>query len=379
MKLLPLFIFWCLWFIVYSTRTVFSPILPLIEDSLFLTHGKAGGLFASLSIGYSLTLLMANRLASLCGFKKTVVIGFVGICLVFFGFQWTESYFSFHILFFLIGATTGTYIPSILPIITETYDDKHWGKAIGFHDSAASLSIFAAPILMAFGLNYFSWKRLLLILGIISLILPTFFWKVSIEPKHEMSRKRVRYIDLLKRRTTWIMGILWIFASACCVGTYSILPLYLVKGRGIDFGVANTLFGISRIGGIFASIFVGFLIDRYGYRRMLALSQITAGLSTLGLSLASTLPLIMITLILQATLSLTFFPVGLASLSKLTPLSERSLTIGVIVSFGVIFGMGISPFLLGLTADYFNFQAGIFCLGILTTLSSLLIRFLEGE
>ncbi len=377
MKYLPLFIFWCLWFIVYSTRTVFSPILPLIEDTLFLTHGKAGGLFTSLSIGYSLTLLMANRLASVWGFKKTVVIGFVGICLVFFGFQWTESYFSFHILFFLLGATTGTYIPSILSIITETYDHKHWGKAIGFHDSAASLSIFAVPILMAFGLNYLSWKRLLLIFGIASLILPTFFWKVSIEPKHEASRQRGRYIDLLKSRTTWVMGILWIFASASCIGVYSILPLYLIKGRGIEFSVANTLFGISRIGGIFASIFIGFLTDRYGYRRMLILSQITAGLSTIGLSLASALPLIMITLILQATLSLTFFPVGLVSLSKLTPLSERSLTIGVIVSFGMIFGMGISPFLLGLIADYFNFQTGIFWLGILTTLSSFGVRFLR--
>jgi NNP family nitrate/nitrite transporter-like MFS transporter len=379
MKLFPLFIFWCLWFIVYSTRTVFSPILPLIEDALFLTHGKAGGLFTSLSIGYSFSLLMASRLASVWGFKKTVVIGFVGICLVFFGFQWIESYFSFHILFFFLGATTGAYIPSILPIITETYDHKHWGKAIGFHDSAASLSIFAVPILMAFGLNYVSWKRLLLIFVIISLILPTFFWKVSIEPKHEASRQRGRYIDLLKNRTTWFMGILWIFASASCVGVYSILPLYLIKGRGIEFSIANNLFGVSRIGGIFASILVGFLFDRYGYRRMLMLSQITAGLSTIGLSLASSLPLIMTTLILQATLSLTFFPVGLAALSKLTSLSERSMMIGLIVSFGIIFGVGISPFLLGLIADHFDFQTGIFGLGVLTTFSSLFIRYLEEK
>jgi MFS family permease len=379
MRLFPLFIFWCLWFLSYSTRSAFSPILPLVEDSLALSHGEAGGLFTSLSIGYCLTLLIANRLASAWGFKKTVVIGFVGIFLVFLGFQWTESYFSFHILFFLLGAATGTYIPSILPIITETYDHKHWGKAIGFHDSAASLSIFAVPILIAFGLNYLSWRKILLILGIVSLILPIFFWEVSIEPKHEMSRQRGRYIDLLKKRTTWVMGILWIFASASCVGVYSILPLYLIKGRGIDFGVANTLFGISRIGGVFASIFIGFLIDRYGYRRMLILCQLTAGLSTIGLSLASSLPLIMITLILQATLSLTFFPVGLATLSKLTPLSELSLTIGVILSFGVIFGMGVSPFLLGLTADYLNFQTGIFWLGVLTTFSSLLVRLLGEE
>ena len=45
MKYLPLFIFWCLWFIVYSTRTVFSPILPLIEDTLFVDHLKCRWLY----------------------------------------------------------------------------------------------------------------------------------------------------------------------------------------------------------------------------------------------------------------------------------------------------------------------------------------------
>jgi len=45
MKLLPLFIFWCLWFLNFSTRTIFSPILPLIEDNLSLSHGAAGVIY----------------------------------------------------------------------------------------------------------------------------------------------------------------------------------------------------------------------------------------------------------------------------------------------------------------------------------------------
>jgi MFS family permease len=141
MKVLPLFIFWGLWFLNFSTRTIFSPILPLIEDTLSLSHGEAGGLFTSLSIGYSIALLVIGRFVSVWGYKRMVVMGFMGVGLIFFIFQWAESYLTFHILFFLIGIATGTYIPSILPIITETYDPSHWGKVIGFHDSAASLSI----------------------------------------------------------------------------------------------------------------------------------------------------------------------------------------------------------------------------------------------
>jgi MFS family permease len=205
------------------------------------------------------------------------------------------------------------------------------------------------------------------------------FWKVSIEPKKETSRQESHYVDLFKRKPVWIMGLLWIFSTASNMGVYSILPLYLIKEQGIGFDIANTLFGISRIGGIFISIFVGFLADRYGYRAMLMASLLTTGLSTIALSLSSTLTLILITLILQATFSLAFFPIGLVTISKLTPLSERSMATGVIISIGMIFGAGLTPFLLGLIADHFNFQVGIFGLGVLTTLSSLSVRFLGEE
>jgi len=101
------------------------------------------------------------------------------------------------------------------------------------------------------------------------------------------------------------------------------------------------------------------------------------GLATIGLSLSTTLSQISITLIIQATLSLAFFPVGLATISKLTPLSERSMATGVIVSIGVIFGFGGTPFLLGLIADHFNFKIGILGLGVITTISSFGVRFLK--
>jgi len=377
MKLLPLFIFWSLWFLNFSTRSAFSPILPLVEDSLSLSHGEAGGLFTSYSIGYSVTLFVTGRFGSVWGYKRTVVFGFMCIGLVFIALQWAESYSTFHILFLLLGVASGTYLPSILPILTETYDYRHWGKVIGLHESAASFSIFAIPVLVAFGLHFLSWRRLLLVLGIASLLLPIYFWKVSVEPKKEASRQESHTIDLFKKRPVWIMGLLWIFATASCLGIYSILPLYLIKERGIDLYLANTLFGISRVGGIFVSISMGFLTDRYGYQTMLKWSLLMTGLTTVSLSLSSTLPLILITLILQATLSLAFFPVGLAAISKLTSLSERSMAIGVIISIGVIFGMGGTPLLLGVIADHLNFHVGILWLGILTSLSSLTVRFLE--
>ncbi len=377
MSLLPLFIFWCLWYLNFSTRTIFSPILPLIEDTLILSHGKAAGLFISLSVGYSISLLAVGRLTLAWGYKRIVAIGFWGVGLVFFGFQFFESYLSFHFLFFLIGFWTGTYIPSILPIITETYEPRNWGKAIGLHDSAASFSIFTIPILMAYGLPFFSYKTLLLILGALTLIFPFFFLRVSVEPRKEPLKKGEGYLHLFQKRMIWIMILLWILSSGSSMGVYSILPLYLVKERGVEFELANTLLGISRAGGMAVPILIGFLVDRYGYQTILFLSLLLTGLSTIGLSLSSHLTLIFFFLILQAFLSLGFFPVALATISKLASLSNRSMALGVIMSVGVAFGMGLVPFLLGLTADHFNFRVGIFCLGSLTFFSSFSVRLLK--
>ena len=377
MKLLPLFVFWCLWFLNYSTRVCFSPILPLMEDNLSLSHAQAGSFFLSFSIGYGIALLIAGRFTSVWGYKRMVVIGFVCLAPVFVAFQWVESFFALHILFFFLGLTVGAYLPSILPIITETYEYRHWGKVIGIHDSATSVSAFSIPILMTFGLHFLSWRDLLLFLGVASALLPIPFWRVSVEPKHETNQLRSRYIDLLRRKNIWIMGLFFIFSAGSSLGVYSILPLYLIKERGIDFGFANTLLGISRAGGVFVSIFIGFLIDRFGYRTMLKLSMVATGLSTVALSLASTFPLLVIVLILQATLTLTFFPVGFVTISKLTSLSERSMGTGVIILFGALFGGGSTPFLLGLIADHFSFWIGILGLGILTTLASLLVKFLK--
>jgi MFS family permease len=379
MRLLPLFIFWCLWFLNFSTRAVFSPILPLIEDTLSLSHGAAGGLFISLSIGFSLTLFITGRFVSNWGYKRMVAIGFICIGLVLFSFQWAGSYVVFHLLFFLLGAATGTYIPSILPIITETYDHKHWGKAIGFHDSAASLSIFSIPILITLGLHHFSWKSLLLILGIVPLLFLIPFWKVSVEPKQERVYQKSLLADLFRNRTVWVMGLLWIFSTASTLGIYSILPLYLIKEKGMDFGFANTLLGFSRAVGVIVPLTIGFITDRYGFQVILKWSIFATGLSTIGLALSSTLSLILITLILQALLSLAFFPVAFTAISKLTPISQRSMTIGFIIAIGVIFGTGGGPFILGLVADHLNFKVGILGLGILTTLSSLMVRFLRDK
>ncbi len=380
MKLFPLFIFWTLWFLNFSTRTIFSPILPLIEDGLSISHGQAGGLFTSLAIGFSITLFLTGRFALDLGYKRMVGIGIFCTTLVLTGFHWAESYRTLHLLFFLLGLSSGTYLPTIFPILTQTYEPKHWAKAVGIHETAPCLSIFFIPILIPIALNYFHWKSLLLSLGILTLLFLIPFWWVSVEPVHEKTDEKSPYLDIFRNRVVWIIGLLWVFSAASSLGVYSILPLYLIKERGMDFGFANRLLGISRVAGAIVPLTIGFLIDRFGFKMILRWSIFATGLSTIGLALSSKLPSIFITLLLQALLSLAFFPAAIITISKLTPISKRSLSIGVVTAIGVIFGTGGGPFLLGMVADHFSFKMGLLGLGVLTALSSWLTGFIrEGQ
>ena len=213
--------------------------------------------------------------------------------------------------------------------------------------------------------------------GIACLILPLFFWRVSIEPQPKISLRGTHYINLFRRKPIWVMAVLCIMSSAANMGVYSMLPLYLINERGMDYAFANNLFGISRVGGFAIQIFAGFFVDRYGYEKILFLGLLTAGLSTLSLALAPSFSCLIITLFIQAALSLVFFPVALAAISKLTSPEERSMGIGAIISSGVIVGMGGAPLLLGIVADHFSFQTGILWMGILTTFSSFMVRYLK--
>lgn len=377
MKILFLFIFWTLWFLNFSSRTVFSPLLPIIEEELNLSHAMAGSFFIFLSVGYTVTLVLAGFLSPRFGHKRIIVAGFLVVTIAHFFLRNAQTYWSLALSLLFIGVGTGIYIPSIIPIITAIFHRQNWGKAIAAHDTGASFSIFAVPILVALSLRFFHWRTLFLFLSGACLAGILCFWLFSPNPRTREGES-FRFRDILWRKDFWVMATLWIFAASATLGVYNIIPLFLVEERAMNLELANTIFGVSRIGGIFVGLLAGILADRYGTKRILFLTFLLTGLSTMGLALVRHFTLLVGMLVLQASAPLAFFPVGLMSISQLTTFKERSIFTGASMAFGVIVGIGLTPFGLGAVADAWNFGIGIFVLGILTVISTLFLRSLEG-
>jgi NNP family nitrate/nitrite transporter-like MFS transporter len=376
MKMLPLFLFWGLWYLNFSSRAVLSPLLPIIEDEFIISHALAGSIFTFLSIGFTIALLLAGFLAARIGYKRCIALGFLILALSMFGLNCAVTFTSLALVAFSIGLGAGLYLPGAIPLLTEIFEPKNWGKVIALHDTGASFSVLSVPILTAIAVRFLHWRTLFVILGASCLVLLVFLWVFSPDP-HPQREKQAQFTRMLRRRDLWIMAVLWVFASADSLGLYNLIPLFLVKEKGIDLEIANTIFGLSRIGGLFASVLIGFLVDRCGATKILFTVLLTTALATVGIAVSPTFPLLVVMLALQATVSAGFFPAGFVAISKLTDLSERSIYTGVTVAFGVVFGLGLTPAVLGAVADVWGFQPGILFLGVLTIFSCGLIKGLQ--
>lgn len=372
--LLFLAFFWFLWFLSFTTRAVFSPILPLVEDEFAVSHATATSLFAFISMGYCLSLFLSGIFAGRVGYKKSICFSMLLSSIVFGIIPFVETFSMLRLLTFAIGLAAGIYIPSSLPLLTEYYHENIWGKTIAIHDSAASFSIFATPFLSIFILKFLSWRGIFAVLGGIALACGVVFFFLGPEVKAKKGSQALLG-NLLKRKILWIIGGMWIFAGGSNLGLYFIFPLYLTKELHMDVDSANTIFGISRLGGIFVAISAGFMVDRFNLKRALFFFLLLTGFFTMSLAYRD-VEWMKVLLFLQASITIGFFPLSLVLISRIFEPEARGQATGLIVTLGVIFGIGLVPYLLGLSADYFSFRFGIFFLGLFTALSSALVYLL---
>jgi NNP family nitrate/nitrite transporter-like MFS transporter len=369
--LLFLLFLWFLWFCNLGVRIIFSPILPLVEDEFAVSHARAGSIFIFQSIGYGLSMFFSGFYSGRTGYKKSIVLSLLissAVCLLI---PFVKVFSAFYLFSFVLGFSTGIYLPSVMPLITEYFDEKNWGKSIAIHDSGASISIFSMPFLALFLLQFFKWRGIFEVFAVIFLLSAVIFYFSSDEFNIRHSEK-TKLGDLIKRRSLWIMAILWMFAAGANMGIYFIVPLYLTKELSLSIGYANTLLGLSRFGGIAVAILCGFLVDRFSLRKMIFMMVLLTGIFTVFMGIAS-VRYVGIFLFFQALVVTGFFPLGLVSMARMFSREVRGLATGLTLTIGVTCGGGLMPFFLGLSGDLLSFRFGISILGIAVILSSGLI------
>jgi NNP family nitrate/nitrite transporter-like MFS transporter len=363
---------WYLWFINFTVRAIFAPILPLIEDEFVISHAKATSIFIFQSIGFAASVLLSGFYSGRFGYKKTILSSLLISSLAFFLIPFVKIFLVFYVFAFVLGFATGLYLPSAISLITEYFAEKDWGKSIAVHDSAASIAIFGTPLIALLLLHFFKWRGIFEVFAVVFLVSAVVFYCISDEVKVRHSETKAPFGDLIRKRSLWTIGVVVLFGAGANMGVYQITPLYLTKELLLSIDYANTILSISRFGGIGVAILCGFLADKISLRKIMFIMVLITGILTVFIGIAP-VRFVVIVFLLQALFVTGVFPLSFVLIARTFNRETRGMATSLILTIATIFGIGVIPFLLGLSGDLSSFRFGISILGVCVLSSSWLL------
>ncbi len=373
----PLLFLVGIFFLNFLARTILSPLMPTVEKDLKIGHDEAGSLFFLISLGFCVGLLASGFVSSRLSHRKTIFLSSIAVGFGLIIVSISHNLWAIRSGLIFLGMAAGFYLPSGIATVTELARPEHWGRAIAIHELAPNLAFLIAPLLAEALLGLFSWRDVLLLTGIGSIIAGAvfIFWgKGGAFPGEAPDLKTLR--SILTEPSFWIMIALFSLGIGASFGVYSMIPLYLVSEKGMERTWANTLLGLSRISTLFIVLLSGWVTDRLGVRQTLKAVFLANGLTTMMLGVVSG-SWIVILLFIQPMIATCFFPAGFAALSRMGSPRIKNVAISFTASLGILLGGGAIPAGIGLVGELGSFSLGFILLGALLFAGVILVQCLK--
>jgi NNP family nitrate/nitrite transporter-like MFS transporter len=318
-------------------------------------------------------MFLSGFISSLLTYRRTIMlsVGIMGISLILVSFS--RSFWYMQLLLFLLGFGGGLYFPPAVATITSLVISRDLGKALALHEVGPNLSMVAAPLIVTMLQTYVGWRRILLLLGILMVVIGLVFLRWGKGGNFRGSPPSFRSVgSFLVLPTFWIILILLVLVLGATVGVYSILPTFLIFERGLTQETANVLLSLSRSTVLLSVLASGWIVDGIGVRRSMFLFLLGGGVPTvlLGLTRGS---LLFVSAFVQPVLCTCFFPAALAAVVTIGDDSSRNMVYATMFPTVVLLGAGLIPSIFGILGDRGLFGAGIAGLGALMILSVILL------
>jgi NNP family nitrate/nitrite transporter-like MFS transporter len=304
--------------------------------------------------------------------KRTIIVSATAIGLALLGISFSNSLLGICLGLVLLGLAAGLYLPSGISTLTSLISPNQWGKALAIHELAPNLAFVAAPLLSEVLLQWFSWRGILAVMGIASMVAGMTFGRFGSGGKFPGDAPSfTSFRTILAKPAFWIMTTLFSLAITGSLGVYAMLPLYLVTERSMDQHWANTLVAVSRVSGLGMAFLAGWATDRFGARRIMAAVFLLTGAMTFLLGVTKGYWIILI-VFAQPMLAVCFFPAGFAALSCIGPSSSRNVAVSLTIPLAFLIGAGAIPTGIGIMGDTVSFALGFALVGVCILMGFLL-------
>lgn len=366
--LIPACLLTGIFFLNFSGRIIFAPLLPAIERDLQISHGASGSLFLSMSVGYFLSLLGSGYVASRLTHRRTLLLSSFLLGLILLGAALGAEIWQLHLGLFALGLAAGIYLPSGIATLTSLAGPQQWGRALSIHELAPNLSFLLIPLVAEFLMLVISWRGVLAIFGLGSILAGVIFLKIGRGGDfHGQRPNLISMGNLMRKGSFWGIMALFALGVSSTIGVFTMLPVFLVEDAGMARSSANLLVGFSRVATLAAVLAGGLASDRFGPRRTMGVALLLTGALTACLGLFYG-PWNILVIFLQPLVAVCFFPAAFAAMSSVVAQEARNIIISLTVPFSFLIGGGLVPAAIGSMGDAGHFRSAFSLTGILITL-----------
>jgi MFS family permease len=354
----------------------------LLQD--FSMSTRTAGLLGSLTLAASgLGGVLFGAIADRMG-RRRALIGSILIYSIFTalcGFAQTVSQLA--VFRFLLGLGMGGEWTSGAALVSETWPDRHRGKAVAWMQSAWAVGYAAAAVVVALLLPRFGWRPVfwvgvlpaLLTLWIRRSVQESEIWLAS-RQAHGPPRTRVREVFIGRfASTTVLLTLLSLTTIFAYWGLNLWVPAYLSLppargGLGLSTSLTTVLVVTMQVGTFFGYVSFGYVSDAFGRRKSFVTYILVAAVLILVYSGIQSVAWLLIVGPLVA-----FFGTGLFSgfgaiTAEIYPTAVRAIAQGFTLNMGRL-GSAVAPFMVGSLAETHGFATAFALLSGALVLGSL--------
>ncbi len=366
-----------MFFLNFTARLIFSPLLPLIEADMGINHAQASRLLFFLYAAFGSSLFFSGYVACRMRHRSMIVVSTVGMGVGLILVALSQTLWQMSGAMVLLGAMGGFYLPSGLASLTSLVQPQHYGRAMSIHELAPNFSFICSPLLIEALLRVTDWRTSMLLVGVVMISLALVFAKWGRGGDGNAERPKIAQAKaMLHLPAFWALLGLFMLAVGASMTPYIMLPLYLMEAHAYTREEASHLLTLSRLSGPVVTVIAGLTIDSVGARRTIALYLVFTAVTTAALGFAEG-DWLVAAVVAQPVCSVFFFPAGFAYIAGLFTDSQRGLAISCIIPAAIILGNGGIPQVLGWLGDRDAFHLGFYGIGVLSLCALFLVHLLE--
>ena len=254
-------------------------LLPLYLKSLGADDVSIGVSYSFFGLGYTLAQFLGGYLSDRFGRKYLIVIPTWLFSVFYTLMAFSPSWVYVALFYLLVSIGSAFQSPSFTSMIAESVRKEHVGRAFGMFELSIMMGIALGPLVGSSLVSMFGIRALIMSTATASLLAAVLRQLGLVETTKRRRKALVKFV--FERNHIWfiIAGSLMFLALSFTING-PFLTLYQEEVLGLEEGQINLLFGLAGIPSAILSLVAGWLTDKFGGRRITAISMVVHALST---------------------------------------------------------------------------------------------------